>query len=404
MKTALLALLLLCGAACAQEVKPEAAAPDLYMEAMRALGEGRADEADLLLQRMITEGPRNPGEWLDLALLQCALGHAKEAETLFQDIETNFDPPPSVADIIRQQRVQGCRSWRNAAQQWSVQVQRGYDTNVNQGASNSELKAGDGTPLELLPEYLPHADHFTTVSADYLREVSARGDLAFLQFHAREHDREEQYDTMSLFAGYERPWRWGKWRMRGVLMGSLLTLGGKLYQEQGQLQLRARAPLPLPEQYDLSLVGSSAWSHYRTLTNFDATTLEVRAVLSYRGSSASAQASAGVQDDEARSNRPGGDREGWNVRLMTHARLGERLEGELDWSRQNWRGAQTYAPGLVDVSRRQSSSTARAALLWPISPGQQLQLELRRVRNKENISIFEYDSRQISLSWRYESR
>jgi hypothetical protein len=40
-------------------------------------------------------------------------------------------------------------------------------------------------------------------------------------------------------------------------------------------------------------------------------------------------------------------------------------------------------------------------LSYALRRDQSLQLEWRQVRNRENISIFQYDAHQIQLSWRW---
>lgn len=379
-----------------------AAAPDLYMEAMQAISEGRPNEASRILARMIAQGPRIPGEWVDLALLQCALGHGDEAEALFRQIEQRFDPPAGLRDLIRQQRAQGCKRWNDSL--WSLQLGRGHDSNVNQGASSNLLDVGNGTQWELSPEYLPRRDSFTVLTGDYQRVLNDDGEMAFGQLHARQHDREHQFDTVALMAGLEHPWQAGRWRLRSVGMLGALTLGSRLYQQQAQLQLRATPPLKLPERYDFHLIGSATYLHYRTLSNFDSLTLELRGVLGYRASSGWAQASLGYQDDRANGSRPGGNRDGWTGRLAAHRRLFDKVEGELDWSRQSWHGQTPYLPGVLDAVRRQATRSLRASLSYAITPEHVVSLEWRRVHNRENISIFQYDSRQLQLNWRWYGR
>lgn len=402
--SSLLATLLSSCLAFAWAQEPAAvAAPDLYMEAMRALGDGRRSDAVDALDRMIAAGAEGPAQTLDLAMLHCALGHADRAFVLFSDIEARFDPPEGVRRLIDEQRQQGCRYARRSAL-WSIQAQRGYDTNVNQGARNPEFVAGDGTPLELLPEYLPRPDHYTQVSGEYMGDLNDSGDFGFVQLHGRRNDHVSDYDTLSLFGGVEHPWRVGGWRMRSIAMGGMMTLGGQLYQQQAQLQLRATAPLRLPKNMELSVLGGAAYTHYRTLDNFDSLTLELRGILGYRSKGLWGQASLGYLDDRARDARPGGDRHGWTARLFARGILAGRIEGEMDLSSQRWTGGDAYAPGLIDNARRQRTTMARASLIYPLTAEQSLQLEWRKVRNRENISIFQYDGRQVALTWRWDGR
>jgi hypothetical protein len=396
----LLSITLLAGGAVAATPAPP---DDLYLLALEAISEGRRGDAAAIVTRMLEQGPRHAGEYLDLALLQCALGREDDAESLFRTIETRFAPPQGISDIIQRQRTLGCQAW-HPAQQWSASVARGHDSNVNQGAANPYFELGGGGQLELLPEYLPRSDNYSVLSGEYLRDLGDNGDIGFAQVHLRRHDQLSDYDTASAFVGAEHAWRLARWRLRSSALLGVLSLGGQLYQNQGQLQLRAIAPVPLPESLELSMAGSVTRNLYRTLSNFNATTLETRGMLNYREGGNRLQFSVGLQDDRGNGARPGGDRDGWSTGLYARADLPGALQGELDLSRQSWRGSAAYAPGLIDERRHQAINTARATLIYPIGLQHSLNLEWRRVDNRENISIFRYSSQQLQLSWRWNGR
>jgi hypothetical protein len=42
-------------------------------------------------------------------------------------------------------------------------------------------------------------------------------------------------------------------------------------------------------------------------------------------------------------------------------------------------------------------------LSYPLAAHQSLNLEARAVRNAENISLFQYNSRQIQLNWQWQN-
>ena len=88
--------------------------------------------------------------------------------------------------------------------------------------------------------------------------------------------------------------------------------------------------------------------------------------------------------------------------LNARALLGGGWLGELSWQYQNWAGAQAYSPGLIDVARRQHTQLTRATLWYELTKQQALYLEYRGVRNRENISLFEYQSRAWQLGWQWQ--
>ncbi|UTY58025.1 tetratricopeptide repeat protein [Massilia sp. erpn] len=373
---------------------------DLYLLAMQAIAEGRRSEASQILVRMIAQGPRQAGEWLDLAMLQCALGHAEEAEQLFRTLETSFAPPPGVRELIAQQRERGCAGWKRLVQ-WSLSATRGHDRNVNQGASNALFQIGDGPPLELTPDYLPKADAFSAVSADLYSDLNQDGTLGMLQVQARRNDTLSSYNTISLFGGVDHPWRLGRWRLRNHVALGAFSLGGRLYQLQSQAQLRATPPLALPAGMELNLAAGLAHTNYRTLSNFDSNTAEVRAILNQRSSTRFAQLSLSGLYDRATANRPGGDRKGWYASVFGRQLLRPGLEAELEWTLQHWQGQSAYSPGFIDATRHQLTHTLRSTLVYNLNSETALVLDWRKVRNQENIPIFQYDNQVVQLSWRW---
>lgn len=388
------------GASSAAALAIAAASRDLYLEALQAISEGRATEGSAVLAQMIEQGAHHAGEWLDLALIHCALGHAAEAERTFATIEARFAPPPGIREIIAQQRLQGCVG-NGPRRQWSLKATRGYDQNVNQGASSPFFTPGSGQQLQLLPEYLPHADAYSVLTGDYAQDLGGSGGAGFAQVQARRNNHLSGYDTTSLFGGVEQPWNIGRWRLRGGALAGALTLGGRLYQEQAQLQLRAIPPLALPRGFELQLVAGLSHVSYQTLSAFDSNISELRGILDYRAGARQLQLGLARLNDRATGTRPGGDRHGWSFALSGRSRLFGKLEGEIDWIGSTWRGSTAYAPGLIEDIRSQQTHTVRAALLYPLNDRSTLQLEWRRVRNRENISIFQYNSGQLQLSWHW---
>jgi hypothetical protein len=77
------------------------------------------------------------------------------------------------------------------------------------------------------------------------------------------------------------------------------------------------------------------------------------------------------------------------------------LIGELALTRQTWQSAAPYSANLINEIPYQETDVLRTTFIHPVTKTQSLQLELRAVRNRENISIFEYNDRQIQLSWQW---
>lgn len=378
---------------------------ELYRTAMQSIAEGRKSDASEALVRVIDNEPKHAGAWLDLALIQCGLGHSDEAERLFAAIETRFNPPPGILELIAEAREGGCMRW-NANSSGSVIVGRGYDRNVNQGASNPNFsieRGGSPVELQLMPEFLPLADGYAVLSGDYMRDITPNGTIGFAQFQFRHNDSLSHYDSGALFAGIETPWRFGRWTLRTTAMLGMVSLGGQFYQRHVQLQARIGPPLKLPGSTQFTLLAGLNHTDYLTLTNFNSNTFELRPQFTWQNSERMASASIGYLRDFAEAGRPGGDRHGLLLNLLARQSLPYAMTGELAYTRQHWDSASAYSPGLIEQTRAQATDILRGNLIYPLTKHQSLQLEVRTVRNRENISIFQYNNRQVQLSWQWQS-
>jgi hypothetical protein len=394
-------LLAACGsvaAATPQEVEA------LYLKALQLVNEGRQQEATAAFEQLITVAPQHAGAWLDLALHRCAMGHAAEAERLFREIEVRFAPSAGILEVIDASRKQGCKPWQ-PKQYLTVALARGTDSNVNQGASNPVFAIGSGPGQiegRLSDDFLPKRDSYVQGSFDYMRELNQQGMTGFAQVRVRRHDEVSSQDTNSLLLGLDHPFQAGIWRSHGTLSASMVTLGGQLYQRQVQLQGRTTPKIEmLPEPLDLTLSAALGKIDYLTRRGFDATNGELGAQLNYRNRSNQGQVALGLLGDRGDSARPGGDRHGWYSNLQWQRPLVKRLTGELGWTRQDWHSQAVYSPGLIDTVRSQSTRQWRATLNLPLTTHQLVQLEWRHVHNRENISLFQYNSQALQLSWRW---
>jgi hypothetical protein len=402
---AMLASLALAGAHAADD---PADAPDasqaeqqaLYQQALQALSEGRRTDASQLLRRLIGEEPRHAGAWLDLALIQCSLGNGDEAERLFATVETRFAPSREILELIAQTREDGCHPWAPSSN-LSISFGRGHDRNVNQGVSSSNLHLDNGAvDLSLLDDFLPKRDSYTTGGLDYLRDVTPNGTIGFAQLQWRRNDHLHAWDTSSLFGGVESPYRFGRWAVRLTGAGGMVSLGGHLYQRQVQGQMRIVPPLSLPNNMLFDVMTGVTFNNYRRLDNFDSRTFELRPEWAYRTADMAASASLGLLDDHGNAQRPGGNRHGQFLNLLVRHTLWRDTGGELAYTRQTWHSARPYAPELlVPQIRDQATEVLRGTLTYRIDKQHSLQLEARAVRNRENIEIFQYNNRQLQLSW-----
>lgn len=412
--TLTLALASAAAAFAAQPAKQDAAlavAPDpddaLYREALRLLEEGRPEEAALMLQRFVGQQPKHAGAWLDLAISQCELGNAGEAERLFTEVEVRFAPPPGILEAIAHYRQRGChKPAQRGGGTWLLTATRGHDDNVNQGASNPRFAIGTGseqTDYELAPAFLPRSDDFSQLSASWLRPFGKNPTNAIVQVYSRWHDRERDLDTASVLGALDHTWTPGAWRLRGTAAIGYVTLNRTLYQRQQQLQARITPPLGLPSNIELAISANANRVAYPTRPAYDGSTLELGGIAAYRSGRHLAQATLTRLRDDSRAGRPGGDREGWFGSVQWVGELSEHMTLEAGLSHQHWRSADIYSTGLIETRRRQNMTTLRGAGQWALRPHLSVVLEWRGTFNRENISLFQYNSRALQLSLRWDN-
>jgi len=376
---------------------------DLYRDAMLAITEGRLDDAQSALSALVVLEPHHAGAWLDLAMVYCSVGNGPEAERLFTQIETRFAPPTPILEVIARQRRVGCGGAR-VAHRVGMRLSRGFESNVNQGASNPNFSIGSGAgqiDLALRPEYQPRSDQFSSVFAEFGRDLSAGGASGLLQLQSRAYDHLSAFNTSSLFASVEQPWLMADWGLRAICSAGWVTLDGRVYLQQQQLQLEVLPSLDLPAHWQWGVTGNWGAVHYPTLVGFDAQWRELRAALNYRKGETWLQASLGVVQDLQMGQRPGGDRSGSLASLQGQFEAGNRMLFEAGWQLQRWQAADLYFPGLIDVRRAQQTSVLRLAAVFPTGRGHALTLEFKDVRNDENISIFEYHNQSVQLGWQW---
>lgn len=397
----------------AQEQAPTAApamSPEqemLYQAAVRALTEGRLEDAAAMLRRVVSNEPRHAGAWLDLAISQCELGNAAEAERLFATLAQRFALSPGIVETIARYRATGCgKPLRRRGGAWLLAATRGHDDNVNQGAADPRFTIGTGsaqTAYELDPAFLPKADSFSQLGASWLRPLGDAGTSAIVQAYGRWHDHEHAQDTASVLGALEHTWKAGGWRMRGTAALGYVALDRSLYQRQQQLQARVTPPLKLAPEAEFAFYGNLNHVIYPTRPAYDGNTLELGGIYAWRSKHSLTQATLTGLHDESSAGRPGGDRNGAFGSLQWYGDVAPRLALEAGLTYQRWHSQDVYSPGLIETRRLQQTTTLRAAAQWQLRPHTSLVVEWRNTRNHENISLFQYNSRALQLSLRWDN-
>lgn len=376
----------------------------MYLKALQLIAEHRFDDAKTMLIKVIENEPKHAGAWLDLAIVQCELGNKNEADRLFDLLAQRFNPPPTILEIIAKQKSQHCADSK-FTKQFAFNIERGYDSNVNQGASNANFTLGNGTSqieLTLLPEFLPKSDKFSSISFSANANQPTNGIGAFSYFNLRQYDNYSNFNTALVAAGLEKTWKADKWTTNLSLGSSFLLLNDHFYQKQTGLHASI-APLKLlPKNIQIGFIGGVTTISYPTLTNYDSNTFEIKTQLLYANEQMQLQGTSGYVLDKPKLARPGGERQGSFASVTLKNKISSSLETELSWGRQLWNSQFSYSPGLINEKRRQDTELVKFALILPLSNNQNVRIELRSLNNRENISILQYKNKSILVGWNWQ--
>lgn len=383
----------------------EPTSEDVYRTAMQALAEGRESDARDALNQLRNKIPDSAGAWLDLAILHCSLGDQAIAEALFTEIESRFSPPAAILEIIALQRATQCKPAAMKRRRTSLQITRGYDSNANQGASNPNFSIGSGInriELTVQPAFQPISDQYAAISIDSReKRSSSKGYDSFIKLRLRSYDTLSHLDTGALIAGLEEGWQVNDWKFESSATAGFTSLGGKPYMYQMQVQANALVPTPLPAGWSFVVGGGLARSHYAELSSSDGYILESWTSLRKRRPNIEWQFNAGAMHDKAINRRPGGNRSGVFGVISVHFKVASDIEAEMSWQQQRWLSKERYAPGLIDIRRDQASALFTTTASIPLTKNSFFITEIQALKNRENISIFGYESTVLQFSWQY---
>ncbi|MBY0573939.1 MAG: tetratricopeptide repeat protein [Undibacterium sp.] len=376
-----------------------------YSQAILLMSENQFIDAKNLLLQVIQRQPQHAGAWLDLAIVQCELGNKAEANRMFDQLSQKFSPPPVIMEIIALQRGKRCEE-PAPVYQFSIGLERGYDSNVNQGTSNPEYRlhfGNDYIEVGTLPQFMPKSDHFSTLNMIANANDTSSGISGFTQINLRRNDHYGKTNTSSLAIGAEKSWRFADWNSQLAGFASTLLLDDHLYQKQLALQWQIGPNRRFFNKLQFGVTTGVNFLKYPTLFRYDSTITELRLRTWYEASDWAIYTSFGAALDEASAVRQGGDRHAILGSVSLRKKIFNALESELSWSRQRWNSQLPYSPGTIDLVRLQDTESVRWSLLKPIDLHQVLKLELRFLNNRENISYLHYKNKSINIAsvWQY---
>lgn len=340
------------------------------------------------------------GEILDTAVEHCRRGESAQALSLFLAMRAQLEPPPAILRLIQDLEATGCHRRQAAARQGGLRVQlgAGWDSNVSQGITANRLVIGSGAnaiELALDESYRPRSSPFTQASVDYTLVLPGSGLNLQGSVGHRKNTRESAFDLSTASAAVSREFKVRDSIVRAEFDLAEIWLGPRHYQRTrggGLRWLRATsagtwlATLNAVKVVYLTQPAQNALQH------------DVGLLLERRLNAAtSVSGGLSLQHDKANDGRPGGDRRGFQVQAgALFLASGWRFRPQLSYSR--WSSEDVFAPGLIDVPRRNALSQAVLQAEKPLSAQSSLVFEWRGRRARDTVVLYGYKAQAFTTT------
>jgi hypothetical protein len=390
----------------AQQAPPE---PDRYREALELLEHGDRNGAIDRYNRLLEDMPNHAGAWLDLALLYCEQGLATRAHQIFDHIEKQFEPPRAILELIRHYRSEGCAFTPVPSERWTLSLSGGHTDNVNHGLSNPvidfALPLGVAS-VRLGETFLPRASALAAVSGSYVKEIqSLPGTMWFAGFTEKRFPNVQEFNQRSLLTGVLLQRAFGNWLQETELVATHLSLN----EHTHQTGLLAQGTLWLPPLSESAPrfgveIAASRW-RYPKDPLYDSTIAEggvsgkwvpiKRIVL--RGA-------VGPLFDFAARQRPGLDRHGYHANLSGQWIVSDEIRLDGSYRYRVLKDDAAYSPLFGERKHQSTQSQLLMAIQakTSVSSPATWRLEWEQSQSRDNIPLFPYTSRTLTLSWQYQ--
>lgn len=390
-------------AACAQPLPESEAA---YEQALESIRNDDLPQAIARLESLRRQDPDHAGALLDLAYLYCQAGRKGRVEESLLILEAEFKPPPRIQALIHELRQRDCAPAREGTK-WALAVAVGRDSNVNQGSSVRSFALGSGsnpTTVTLDDEFLPRPSLFLGVNAYLSHAVDERNSI-YGAVSTQQYASADGFDQALLSVGHGHAFSGRGWQVSSDLNVALRTLGGILYQESFAGRLQALPPAAYRAGLPFGLDLRVAYSRYPTRAAFNSleTTFLIPAFWQF-SERVSSRVSAGWMLDQARENRPGGDRSGPLLGAELFYRHSDAWKGYAGWQARFLDGELPYAPPLLEMVREQRQHFVSLAAERKFAGAGALRIEYQHTNSADTIPIYRFNSDSVVFYWIIEGR
>jgi tetratricopeptide (TPR) repeat protein len=378
-----------------------------YLLARSALETGRPSQASFIYERILAVDPNYVGVRLEMGRAYLALGDYARAKLEFETVLRFSNLPPDLREqaVIYGKAAEDRLAGKTTLFKGYIEYGYGYDSNPQSNTSVSQITAANGFTIFLDRDSLKRSDHYHALTAGGevihgLTErfsVYAGGDARIRGYRELDIADYQQLDGRAGF-GYND----------GPNSGRIGVIGGRYFLDHQKVRDNAgftadyRRLIGTRNQISVSLLGAG----YRYL----AEPLKVNDYDLYQGSIgwlgvvSEGRGVVGLSllggFEKATEGRSDGDKPFYGGRLTLQHTLTERIGIFVLGGVQ--RGKYKERNPTFDTTRLDTLYDLVGGLTWSFARGWSLRPQVLYLKNKSNISLFEYDRTDVSLNVRFD--
>jgi tetratricopeptide (TPR) repeat protein len=359
-------------------------------------------------ERVVVMQPENAGAWMDLAVASAELGNSVSALEYFKYIETEFNPPPALRDVIASYRRRlTARAAQASPWHGNAQAALGVDTNANSGLNVTSIPLtvrDERIVLTLDPAYRARSDTYAQAVAGVSWKRPVDGNTLELAAGIRQRSFRHEHDfsttELDASAGLQRPTALGD--AGAWIYVEHLSLGGKSLVRN----MRAVAQIERPHgECRTGVAAEFEWRRYVSLTPLDAniTWLQAGIACDLRIIDHTVQTAlvSRIGYDRSMDNRPGGDTRRAELAGHVSGPLGYGVTVELSATLSFSRDTLGYSPLLEqNAVRRLDRGNARILLTRPLGRYTEAMLLVEDNRYHSNLDLFEQSGKNFAIGIR----